>query len=415
MNFLKKIIRRKNEDKNVLSLDLGTRAAKALVSHIDLEKKTVVNLGVGKAKQKTGSIVGGKICDTEAVTEACRNAIEEATKMAGVEPQEVIIGLSGNTVRASTRSFEIIREKPQEKLNIEELKISIKDVHERATEEIYLNLTYREKEKGVKLISADILDFSIDGYRVLNPLNFKGSRLKISISISYVISPDFDIINDIADQLKLKLLKIAYGPYAVIKALGAEGALGFNAILIDTGGNITDVVLVKNGNIQRAEMFILGGHLFTKRLANCLRISEEEAEEVKIRYSKNRLREDDAKRIEKILEEDVGLWLSGVEIVLQEFSSKELLPHRILLYGGGIQLPGLAGSLNLLKKTGMPFSDKIKIDFIKPGHIANNLNQTEKLDDFQDMTLAGLTHLSFDDIKEEDPANTLLAEIISKK
>ncbi|MFA7169779.1 MAG: cell division FtsA domain-containing protein [Candidatus Paceibacterota bacterium] len=415
MNFLKKVVKQKNEGKYILSLDVGTKAAKALVSHVDFEKDEIVNIGIGKSEQKTGNIIGGKIVNIEGVTNACREAIEKASIMAGTAPQEVIMGFSGNIVKVCTHTFEIARDKPQEKIYPEELKEIIGDIYRKEQEEIRRGLNYRERQAGIKLVSADIVDFSIDGYRVLNPLNFKGSRLRIGITGSYILSTDFDVVNEIASNLNLRLVKIAYGPYAVMRALGSVETSAFSAIMIDVGGNITDVVIVKNGNIQKTGMFILGGHPFTKRIANQLNISEKDAESLKIRYSRGSLSEEENLHVKEILSDDIDLWFSGVELLLREGAIDLLLPHRILFYGGGSQLPGIASCLNHLKDSNISFADKIKLDFIRLEHISDVFDQTNKLNNFQDITLVGLAHLYLDSVNVEDVSNNILAEIILKK
>lgn len=412
MNFLKKTFGKKNKGKYIMSLDVGTNMAKALVSYVDFEKGTVANLGIGKAVQKTGNIVGGRIVDVDGAINACRQAAEQARKMAKTDVTEAIMGFSGNTTKICTDSFEIMREYPHERITEKELKSIIKDFHAKAFAEIKSSLTYREKECGIKLISSDVVDFSIDGYRVVNPLSFRGGKIVATISSSYVLVSDFDMIYSIAAKLGLKLMKVAYGPYAVIKAIGAQNTLGFNAILVDVGGNITDVVLVKRGNIQKAGMFILGGRVFTKRIANNFGISEDAAEEMKIRYSKGGLKEEEMIKIERMLSEDIQLWMSGVELILEEESTKMLIPSKFLFYGGSSQLPGLAASLNGLKNKNILFSDKINLDFMRLGHIAGNIDNTGKLDDFQDMTLVGLAHLCLDCADKEDVPNSFLSEII---
>ena len=412
MSFLSKIINKKDKGKYVLSLDVGTKMAKALVSYIDAEAGTVTNLGVGRAEQETGNVIGGKITDIKKVTGALRSAIDEAQLMAKVSAKEAVMGFSGNTIKIFASSFEMVRVKPQDKIEIAELGDMVRAAHQQSLDAINRGLTFRERQSGIKLVSADIINFTIDGYRVINPLSFKGHNIKIGISSSYVSIPDFEIINDIADELGVRLLKIAYGPYAVIKAIGAEDSLNFSAVMIDVGGNITDVVLVKNGNIQSAEMFILGGRLFTRRLANKLDISEKAAEELKIKYAADRFAAAEKVKIEKLLAEDIDLWLSGVELILSEAGTKFLLPSKIFLYGGGSQLPGLVNSLHHLDNSGISFTDKIKLDFIHFGHITGNTDKTGKLNDFQDVTLVGLAHLCFDSADEEDLANNFLAEIV---
>lgn len=412
MDFLSKILNKKDKGKYVLSLDAGTKMAKALVSYLDFEEGTVTNLGVGWAKQETGNIIGGKITDREKVTEALRRAIADAEKMAKVSAKDVVMGFSGNTVRVFTGSFETVRPAPEEKITKAELREMIWSAHKESMEQIEAGLTYRERRSGIRLVSADIVNFSIDGYRVINPLDFKGCNIKIGISSSYVSLPDFEIITGIAHELGLRLLRVAYGPYAVIKAIGAEDSLNFSSVLIDVGGNITDVILVKDGNIHNAGMFLLGGRLFTRRLTNRLDIAENMAEELKVKYSKGRFSETEKAKIEKMFAEDIDLWFSGVQLILAETGKKALLPSKIFLYGGGSQLPGLANSLHRLDGSEISFLDKIKLDFVRIGNITRNIDKTKKLDDFQDITLVSLAHLCFDGADEEDAANAYLAEII---
>ena len=412
MSFLSKIINKKDKGRYILSLDVGTKVAKALISYVNYENGEVTNLGVGRVEQESGNIVGGKITDPGKVTEVLHVAIAEAERMAKVPVKEVFMGFSGNTVKISTNSFEMVRANSQDKIENAELKGIVHAAHKKSLEAITRSLTYREKQSGIKIVSADIVNFSIDGYRVVNPLSFKGSNIKIEISSSYVSNPDFNLINDIADELGVRLVKVTYGPYAVIKAIGMGDSSDFSAVMIDIGGNITDVVLVKNGNIQNAGMFILGGRLFTRRLANKLDISEKAAEELKMKYTADRFAPPEAKKIERMLAEDVDLWLSGVQLILGETSAKLLLPGKIFLYGGGSQLPRLANSLHRLDDSGINFSDKLKLDFIRLSHITNNIDKTQKLSDFQDVTLVALAHLCFDSANKEDAANNFLAEIV---
>ncbi len=405
-------MRRKPKGKYVLSLDLGTRMVKAMVSYVDYEENKVANLGIGRAEQTAGNIVGGRISDVKGVTTACRQAITEAVRAAKVSPEEVIMGFSGNTAKLCTHNFEFQRKEPGEKMDAGELKELVKSVHQQSLDRIKGNLTYKEKQLGIKLVSSDIVNLSIDGYRVINPLSFRGKRVRITVSASYVLSSDYDIINSIAVALKLRLARIAYGPYAVLKAIGAGDALNFSAVMIDVGGNITDVVVVKNGNIQNASMFILGGHLFTKRLAHEFNLSEKNAEDLKVNYAKGRLDEKDQRRIAEMLAEDLDLWYSGVEFILQDASKEALIPAKLLCYGGGSQLPGLASTLNRLPNGNIPFSDKLQLGFIHSSHISGNTDKTGKLDNFQDITMLALAHLCLGKVDEEDTPNRFLAQII---
>jgi cell division protein FtsA len=414
MNLWEKITK-KNKGRYVLSLDIGTEVVKALVSYVDYDGGKVINLGIGRSRQGGGNIVGGKIFSEQGVVKSCQSAIDEAVKKSGTYPNEVIIGFSGNTIKMCTSVFDVERKNQDSKIESYELKDIISKAHDNSILEINKNLSQREKQEGVRFISSDISDFVIDGYRIVNPLNFKGGKVKVSVSSSFVLSSDFEMIEKIVGDLNLKLLKISYGPYAVLKAIGGRDVFGFNAIMLDVGGNITDIVMVKNGNVQKAGMFVLGGRMFTKRIAHKFGLTEDQAEDLKIKYSKDQIDGADSKRIAEILEQDIDLWFSGVELTLESYAENYLLPAQILVFGGSSQLPGLVASLNKLRDKSFSFSGDLKLDFVFLEDVPDNVNKAQGINDSQDITLICLAHLCFDSANEEDAPNKILEDIVLNK
>lgn len=414
MSFWDKINKRK-KSVYVLSLDIGTEVVKALVSYVDYGDNKITNVGIGKSKQKPGSIFGGKVLDTDNVIDACKEAADQAMRMSGVRPTEVIIGLSGNTIKVCTSVLDIERSDYGGKIEMNELRSIIAKAHLSAIEDINRNLSKREKQEGIRLISSDVSDFVIDGYRIINPLNFKGNHIKVSMSSSYILASDFVVLEKIVESLHMKLMKVSYGPYAVLKAIGGRDVFGFNAIMLDIGGNITDVVMVKNGSIENANMFTVGGRVFTKRLSHNFKINEDQAEDLKLRYSFGQIDENDSGRIGRILEQDINLWLSGVGVSLEVHSKNSLLPSQFMIFGGGSKLPGLVASLNSLKEDDLSFSGGLKLDFVLLDDIPNNLNKIESMDDSQDITIVCLAHLCFDYADGEDMPNRILEQLVLNK
>jgi cell division protein FtsA len=414
MNLWEKITNKK-KGRYVLSLDIGTEVVKALVSYIDYDGGKVINLGIGKSRQSSGNIVGGRILSERGVAQSCQIAIDEAVTKSGTSPNEVIIGFSGNTIKMFTSVFDVERKNQDSKIESYELKSIISSAHDNSILEINKNLSQREKQEGVRLISSDISDFVIDGYRIINPLNFKGGKIKVSVSSSFVLSSDFEMIEKIVGDLNLKLLKVSYGPYAVLKAIGGQDVFGFNAIMLDVGGNITDVVMVKNGNVQKAGMFVLGGRMFTKRIAHKFGLTEDQAEDLKIRYAKDQIDSKDSGLIAEILEQDIDLWFSGVELTLESYAEDYLLPAQILVFGGSSQLPGLVASLNKLRDKPFSFSGDLKLEFVFLEDVSDNINKAQGTNDLQDITLVCLAHLCFDGANEEDAPNKILEDIVLNK
>jgi cell division protein FtsA len=282
-----------------------------------------------------------------------------------------------------------------------EIKNIIQKIQWKAFERIKNQLAYESGHADieVKLINASIVNVEIDGYRVTSPLGFQGRDVSMSVFNAYAPLIHLGAIQSIAKELDLKLLTIAAEPYAAVNGMGLENHPDFGAVLIDIGGGTTDIAVIKNGSLEGTSIFGLGGRSFTKSLAKKFQLNFKEAEEAKLLYSKGKIEPQYIKKIEDALREDCEIWLSGVEIALENFCSSRLdsLPPRILLCGGGSGLPGIYEQLNSQKwLEKIPFPDKPTIGYIQPRDIIKIIDKTQKLNNPQDVTPMGLASLVFD-------------------
>lgn len=389
----------------MLSLDIGTEVIKALVFKIDKNSGNGVVKGVGRVRQRLGDMQSGAVSDISGVIESAKKAIEIAKKMAGAKKAEkAIIGIAGELVKGTTTTVHYERIRPEMRIDLPELKNIIQKVQWKAFDRIRQQLAWEtgHSEIEVKLINAAIIDVRIDGYRVMNPVGFQGRDVSIAVFNAYAPMIHLGALQKIADELNLDLLSIAAEPYAVARSMGIEDILDFNAVFIDIGGGTTDIAVVRNGGLEGTKMFALGGRAFTKRLAQELGVSFEEAEVLKIKYAEGKLGKDVSFKIEKILGDDCGVWLSGVELALSEFAEADLLPSRFFLCGGGSGLPGIKKALLSPRwSRGFPFAKTPQVSFLQPSDIVNIIDETGELRDPQDITPMGLANLALDLAGEE--------------
>ncbi len=406
---------KQNSANHALSLDIGTEFVKALIFQIDSQEDKGIVVGVGRARQKSGHMTSGAVADIEGVVETCSKAVAEASEKLKFVPEQCIVGIAGELVKGTTVTVRYERLRPQLKIDMPELKNIVQKVQWKAFDRIRQQLAWEtgHSEIDIKLINAAIVDVKIDGYRVTNPLGFQGKEVSISVFNSYAPMIHLGALQSIVNELGLDLLSIAAEPYAVARSLGTENSVEFSAVFIDVGGGTTDIAVVRNGGIEGTKMFALGGRAFTKRLANELNISFEEAEKLKIRYSKRDLGPQLMQKLQSILEEDCQVWLSGVELALGEFVGNDLLPHNFLLCGGGAHLPEIK---KVLEKNhwpeDLPFAKPIEVDFIYPKDVINIIDKTGKLRDFQDVTPMGLANLALDLIGEERVLGSIMRRVV---
>ncbi len=381
----------------VISLDIGTEFVKVLICEI-IEGKAVV-LGVGRQRQRLGDMQAGAVTDIAGVISNCEQALERAAEMAGVLPEQVVMGIAGELVKGATTTVHYERAKPEQKIDLTELKNIVHKVQWKAFDQVRQQLAWEtgHSEIDVKLVNAAIVDVRIDGYRVTNPVGFQGKDVTIGIFNAFAPLVHLTALQAIPEELDLDLLSIAAEPYAVARCMGIEDQTEFSAVFIDIGGGTTDVAVVNNGGVVGTKMFALGGRSFTRRLSAALNVPFEEAEEVKLAYTKKMLDTASTKIVKEALGSDAEVWLSGVELTLAEFGNLEILPSRILLCGGGSNLPEIAKVLSGQKwYKSLPFAKKPTVNFIHPADIPTVSDSTGKLTSPQDVTPMALANLSLD-------------------
>jgi cell division protein FtsA len=397
-----------------ISLDIGTEFVKTLIFEVK-EGKGYVK-GVGRQRQKLSDMQGGTVTDIQGVIKNCEAALDQAVDQAGVLPEQVVIGIAGELVKGATTTVRYTRDHPQTKIELNELKQIIDRVQKRAFERARQIIAWEsgQKEVDVRLVNAAIVDVTIDGYKVTNPIGFQGKEIEIGIYNCFAPIVHLGALQTIAEELGLDLISVAAEPYAVARCMGSEESTEFSGIFVDIGGGTTDIAVVRNGGVEGTKMFALGGRAFTKRIAGVTGESFPIAEELKLAYSAGEASKEDEELIKKALETDAQVWLSGIELTLGEFSNVDLLPSRILLCGGGSNLPEISQSLKTTEwLDNLPFARKPAIHHLKPKDVSNIIDETGQLKDPGDVTPMALANLAIDLVGDETVMEGILSRVVS--
>lgn len=416
MGIFSKILSGSGHSEKMLALDIGTELAKALIFEVHPKEEKTVIIGVGKKQQLKGNMQSGAVSDINGVIKTCQESINEALTQANVKKiKKAIIGIAGELVKGTTTTVHYERSKPETKIDSKELKNIIEKVQLKALERIKKQLAWEtgQDDIDIRLINAAIVDVRIDGYQVSNPVGFQGRDVSIGIFNAYAPMIHLGALQTIADALGIDSTSIAAEPYAVARSVDYEDVLDFSAIFIDVGGGTTDIAVVRNGGLEGTKMFALGGRAFTKRLAKDLDVSFDEAESLKIKYSEGKLGADVVMKVEQILRNDYLVWASGVELALSEFAESDVLPHKILLCGGGSALPGIRKVLMSAEWAKLlPFSQGPAVNFLQPKDVTRVIDATGKLINPQDVTPMGLANLSLDIAGEEKMMAGILRKVV---
>ena len=249
--------------------------------------------------------------------------------------------------------------------------------------------------------------------RIVNPLGFQGRSLTLAVYNAFAPLVHLGALQTIAEELGGDLLAITAEPYAVSRALRTEDSADEGLIVIDIGGGTSDVAVIRRGVLEGTKMFALGGRVFTKRLAQILGVSFENAERVKLAASAHRLDAASDAIVRKALRTDAVIWRSGIELTLAEFPSSDVLPNRIALCGGGSLLPELRAVLEEPSfGSSLPFASKIEVRSLLPADVMSIRDATGLLASPQDVTPMALAALALPLAGEETLVSRTLRSVV---
>jgi cell division protein FtsA len=395
------------------ALDIGTEFAKALVFEID-EMGCGTVRGVGRKRQGLAHMQSGTVTDIGAVVDNCSTALQEAEEMAGFRPTQVVIGIAGELVKGFTTTHSQERKRPDTPITEVELQKLINGVQREALREAERAITWETglTQVDVRLVHAAVTGALIDGYAVTNPVGFQGRHVKISIFNAFAPLVHLGALQSVAEQLDLELLEIVAEPYAVARVLASEQVQQAGALFIDVGGGTTDVALVRHGGIEGTRMFALGGRAFTKSIADRLDLPFPRAEEVKVDYARG-LAVPQKADVARVIADDVAIWSAGVELVMEELASGDLLPGRVYVCGGGSRLPEINTILRSEKFwKRLPFSRPPEVVSMAPQQVERINDGTGLLVDEQDVTPLGLAYQAIELQTTEDPLDVALRRVL---
>ena len=215
---------KRNRDDTILALDIGTEFVKAVIAKQPKDGNLEV-IGVGKAHQGASNMYAGAIADIPAVVEVCEKALNQAEKMAGVTSKTVVVGIAGELIKGNTSTVRYRRKNGNKPLTEQEMALIIKRVQDRAGEQARKDIADETNNPTVevRLINSAIVSITIDGYKISNPVGFKGTDVVIQFYTAFAPLVHISAIEKVCAELQLDLLAVAVEPFAVCRAcLGDE-------------------------------------------------------------------------------------------------------------------------------------------------------------------------------------------------
>jgi cell division protein FtsA len=256
----------------VAALDIGTAHTTALVAtvHGDLPRTPRVKvLGVGESR--TMGLRRGLVSDIEEATRSIRAAVEDACRLAGVQPDSLYVGIAGEHVRAMTSSGVVA---------ISGQEITRPDVDR--VNEVARAMSIPQDRELLHAIPQEYTVDKADGIR--DPIGMIGTRLETEMYLVTIGSSPAMNLRKAIERAGYKTRELVLEPLASALSVLTEEEKELGVILVELGAGTTDLAVFHEGKIRHLGTIPFGGHAVTNDLVHGLSVTQHDAELMKDAY-----------------------------------------------------------------------------------------------------------------------------------
>jgi cell division protein FtsA len=246
----------------VVGVDIGTTKVCAVVAAED-DLGRVNILGVGMAP--SDGLNRGVVVNIDRTVNAVREAIREAERAAGVEVQNVIVGIAGDHVQSfQTRGVVTIRSG----------EITQNDVQRLLEDTMHVALP-ADRE----ILHVIPQEFIVDGQDgVADPVGMSGVRLEANVHIITGLVSAAKNIYRCIEKAGFAVSDIVLEPLASSFSVLHDDEKEVGVALIDIGGGTTDIAVFEDHTIRHTAVIAVAGNKVTDDIRKGLGVMRDQAE-----------------------------------------------------------------------------------------------------------------------------------------
>ncbi len=340
------------ENDIITGVDLGSSAIRVVIGRVN--SHGVLDI-LGFQESPFQNIRHGVITDLYRTVDMVKKLLVDAGDEAGIEIESVVVNIGGDYVRSfSYQSVVPIKHGDQKIRNID----LYRAVYETMDEPI---------PESFEIIHTEVNDFVVDGVGgIQKPLKMVANELKADLHV-FVGKRNFlqNIVN-IFGEMRISIEGFFANAFVIGEAVLAQEEKELGVICLDVGALSTDVLVYQQGKVMHGFSMALGYDSVTEHLAQSLRISREQAQDIKEKYAyvgPMQVGEDrdislqnvaratfsrvSPEQLSRLVEQELQRLFSRIDLRLQEDAAKEMAYAGVVLTGG---LAHLKGAVHMLEK-----------------------------------------------------------------
>lgn len=255
------------KDQVICGIDVGSSKIATLIATVGEDGRK--NL-IGVAATNARGVKKGQIVDIEAAVDAITESVESAERMAGYSISSAMVSIGGPQIESINSHAVVAVSQPGGEIKESDI------------------LRVNDAARAIPLpASREILHviprtFTVDGQEgISDPIGMTGIRLETDTHIITGSSTSMRNMAKCVGMVGVEIDELVFSGIASAQAVLTDTEKELGVILVDIGGETTDIVIFVDGAIAYSAVIPIGGRHITSDIAVGLRISLESAEKIK--------------------------------------------------------------------------------------------------------------------------------------
>lgn len=260
------------KDKIICGVDVGSSKIATVIASLDESGK--INL-IGVSSTVSKGVRKNQVVDIDAAVSAITESVESAERMAGYSISSAYVALGGPQIESINQHAVVAVSEPEGEIK----ESDIQRVNEAA--------------RAIPLPSSrEILHviprtFTVDGQEgIKDPIGMTGVRLETETHIITGSSTSMKNLVKCVSEVGIDVTELVFSGIAASISVLTDTEKELGVVLVDIGGETTDVVIFIDGSVAYSSVIPIGARHITSDMAVGLRVSLESAEKIKLFLSK---------------------------------------------------------------------------------------------------------------------------------
>lgn len=317
---------------HVTGIDIGSYHVKVVIAErADDPRLPPRILGTGYAESR--GLRQGYIVSIPEVSRSIAAAVAQASKASRIKVKRVYLGVGGIGIEEAFSRGETVVERGDSIITARDLP---------RAEKMSFEALPAAARQNRKILHTIPLRYMVDGMKVLakNPVGMKGARVSVETLFITCLERHVVDLKAAVEEAGFEVEDVCASPLAASFVALSKMQRRVGCVLANIGSETLSTIVFEDSVPVSIKVFPVGASDITHDLALGLRISPEDAEQLKVGavlgapYPK--------RKIDDIIAHRVSDMFKLVETHLKKIGKDELLPAGIILTGGGSSIQTVA-------------------------------------------------------------------------